>query len=267
MNNTEYILNANKITQVFYAESGESLCVARDLDIGVREGEFLSIVGPSGCGKTTIIRILSGLLVPTSGSVVHKGQDVTGRTSMTRGVVFQADAVFPWMTVGNNISYGPRMRGCSKQEVEKITDYYIKLVGLDGFKNAFPKELSGGMRKRVDIARAYANRPEILLMDEPFGSLDSQTKANMQTELLQIWNEDRKTVIFITHDLEEALYLSDRVVVLTPRPSKIYYEIAVDLPRPRSSTVKTSAEFTKLRAHLELMLAEAIQTNQSTVDD
>ncbi len=252
-------LAMEEVTQVFSGTSGESVRAIENMNIAVKDREFLSIVGPSGCGKTTLLRILAGLLVPTQGRIIVDGEDVTGAPSKKRGVVFQQDAIFPWMTVEQNIAYGPKVNGVEPRKVKEITEKYIEMVKLRGFEKSLPKELSGGMKKRVDLARAYANSPEILLMDEPFGSLDSQTKSRMQTELLNIWSQEKKTVIFITHDLEEALYLSDRVIVLTPRPSKVLSELVVSLERTRDSSIKTDHRFVELRAQLEETLAEGIR--------
>lgn len=255
-------LVAENVTMIYTGKSGEQTRAVEDLTLQVQEGEFLCLVGPSGCGKTTLIRIFAGLLMPTTGKLIADGKDVTGVASRDRGVVFQDDAVFPWMTVEQNVSFGPRVNGASAEEVKAIAQKYISLVNLTGFENALHRELSGGMRKRVDIARAYANNPDILLMDEPFGSLDSQTRSKMQTELLEIWQSEKKTVVFITHDLEEALYLSDRVIVLTPRPSHVFEEMIVPLERPRKPSIKTDPAFVKLRAELEGKLADAIRSSQ-----
>ncbi len=260
---TIYKLTAHGISKVYEGESGEKTIAIKNLNLQVKEGEFLCLVGPSGCGKTTLIKILAGLLLPTSGEILMDGKNVTGKPSRERGVVFQENAVFPWMTVEQNVEYGPRINGLPKNVIKEISKKYIKLVNLSGFEKALPKELSGGMKKRVDIARAYANNPDILLMDEPFGSLDSQTRSKMQTELLQIWQSERKTVVFITHDLEEAIYLADRIIVLTARPSYVFEEVTVPLSRPRKKSVKTTPEFVALRANLENMMENAIKLSEN----
>jgi NitT/TauT family transport system ATP-binding protein len=256
-------LIASDITQTYKGKCGEDVCAVRDLSLQVGDGEFFSLVGPSGCGKTTMIKILAGLLSPTGGSILVDGRDVTGMPSRDRGVVFQEDAVFPWMTVEQNIGFGPRVNGLPPDKVRETVSRYVKMVHLTGFEKSLHKELSGGMRKRVDIARAYANNPDILLMDEPFGSLDSQTRSRMQTELLDIWHSEKKTVVFITHDLEEAIYLSDRVIVLTARPSEVWAEMVMPLGRPRTPQLKTTPEFVALRAHLEAQMAEAIRAGHA----
>lgn len=256
-------LIASDITQTYKGKCGEDVCAVRDLSLQVGDGEFFSLVGPSGCGKTTMIKILAGLLSPTGGSILVDGRDVTGMPSRDRGVVFQEDAVFPWMTVEQNIGFGPRVNGLPPNKVQETVSRYVKMVHLTGFEKSLHKELSGGMRKRVDIARAYANNPDILLMDEPFGSLDSQTRSRMQTELLDLWHSEKKTVVFITHDLEEAIYLSDRVIVLTARPSEVWAEMVMPLGRPRTPQLKTTPEFVALRAHLEAQMAEAIRAGHA----
>ncbi|WP_213973895.1 ABC transporter ATP-binding protein [Tepidanaerobacter acetatoxydans] len=259
----KYKLIAQDITKVYEGESGEKTIAIKNLNLQVKDGEFLCLVGPSGCGKTTLIKILAGLLLPTSGSILMDGKNVTGKPSKERGVVFQENAVFPWMTVEQNVEYGPKVNGLPKTVIKEISSKYIKLVNLSGFEKALPKELSGGMKKRVDIARAYANNPDILLMDEPFGSLDSQTRSKMQMELLQIWQSEKKTVIFITHDLEEAIYLADRVIMLTARPSYVFEEMIVPIGRPRDKSIKTASEFVKLRADLENLMEKAIELNEN----
>lgn len=250
---TQGKLTLQAVTHVYESE-GRSTAALEGVSLAVREQEFLSMVGSSGCGKTTLLRIAAGLLIPTSGVVRVDGQDVTGRTSPDRGVVFQADAVFPWMTVRDNVMFGPAVRRMPRDEARAIAQHFIELVGLAGSEDAYPKELSGGMRKRVDLARTYANQPSVMLMDEPFGSLDAHTRGVMQTELLRIWDQERRTVLFVTHDLEEALYLSDRVVVLSARPGRVQQTIEVPLGRPRLPSVKTQPEFVRLRAELSEML-------------
>lgn len=241
------------ITHVYESE-GRTTVALKGISLSVRNQEFLSVVGPSGCGKTTLLRIAAGLVVPATGAVRVDSRIVTGHTGPDRGVVFQADAVFPWMTVRENVMFGPVVRGLPRREAEDIAKHYVDLVGLEGYEDSYPKELSGGMRKRVDLARAYANEPSIMLMDEPFGSLDAHTKGKMQTELLRIWDQDRRTVLFVTHDLEEALYLADRVVVLSARPGRVIQSIDVPLTRPRTPAAKTDPELVQLRAAISEML-------------
>lgn len=200
------------------------------IDLDVREGEFLVIVGPSGCGKTTLLRILAGLDEPTGGEVrVHRRNPKKPLNSM----VFQQPSLLPWYTVRKNIGYGLRLRGVSREERERIVDHYLEVVNLARFDTAYPHQLSGGMKQRVSVARAFANDPEILLMDEPFAALDEQTKLLLQQELLRIWLGSGKTVCYITHSIDEAIHLGDRILVMTAQPGRIKAEVPVDLPRPR----------------------------------
>jgi ABC-type nitrate/sulfonate/bicarbonate transport system ATPase subunit len=205
------------------------LLVLKNINLKVSEGEFVSIVGTSGCGKTTLLNILAGFFKPDRGEVYVDGGRVTG-PSEKRGMVFQSQELFRWLTVKGNVEFGLKIKGLSKDEREKISDYFIKLVGLNKFKDRYVYELSGGMRQRVAVARSFANSPEILLMDEPMGALDAQTRALLQEELLKIWNETKGTIIFITHSVEEAVFLSNRVVVFTHRPGQIKEEVHIDIP-------------------------------------
>ena len=228
-----------------------------NLDIG--DNDFITILGPSGCGKSTLLRIVAGLDQATSGRVVLDGSAVTG-PGADRGVVFQSYTLFPWLTVRENIGFGLRERGVARSEWEQIADGFISRVGLSGFENHWPKQLSGGMQQRTAIARALANDPKILLLDEPFGALDNQTRALMQEMLLGIWERDRKTVLFVTHDIEEAIFLGSRVVVMSARPGRIKTEIKIDLPHPRSYKIKTTPEFVQLKERLvEEIRSEALK--------
>jgi len=218
-------------------------------DLDIRDNEFICVVGPSGCGKSTLLNILAGLLEPTSGQVLVDGKPVEG-TSVDRGVVFQQYALFPWLTVKKNVEFGLKLQNKSKQECEQIAMKYIKMVGLDKFTNAYPKELSGGMKQRVAIARAYAVNPSLLLMDEPFGALDAQTRTQLQTELLKTWEEEQKTCFFITHDVEEAILLASRVVVMSARPGRIKEVIDIDIPYPRDQESKMLPRFTELKNYI-----------------
>lgn len=194
----------------------------------VKNEEFVSILGPSGCGKSTILRILAGLEEPTSGSVQVSGEEVKG-PSAKRGMVFQSYTLFPWLTVRENIEFGLKLKGMKQKERKEISDRYLELVGLERFADSYGKELSGGMKQRVAIARSLANNPEVLLMDEPFGALDAQTKQSMQQLLLDIWKKEKTTIVFITHDIDEALFLSQRIYVMEARPGRILEEIDADL--------------------------------------
>lgn len=216
--------------------TGEQKVLAiQDVDFAVQQNEFCVIVGPSGCGKSTLLYLVAGFEKPTSGEILLNGRRIEG-PGPDRGFVFQEFALYPWKTVLGNVSFGLEIQGVEKKEARRRAEEYVKIIGLSGFENAYPHTLSGGMKQRVGIARALAYDPEILLMDEPFGSLDAQTKKLMQTELLRVWAKTRKTVLYVTHSVVEATYLADRVVVLTARPSKVKGIVEVDLPRPRSYT-------------------------------
>lgn len=218
----------------------------------VRQGEFVSVLGPSGCGKSTLLTMAAGFATPDSGSVQVDGRTVTG-PHHDRGVVFQQYAIFPWMTVRKNIGFGLTLRANrhSKAEIDAATDRYIDLMGLRGFEDALPKTLSGGMRQRVAIARAYATNPSVLLMDEPFAALDAQTREFMQELLHEANQEEKRSAMFITHSVEEAIFLSSRIVVLTGRPTKVHEVIDVGVPMPRTAESRTTPEFIELRRHLE----------------
>jgi NitT/TauT family transport system ATP-binding protein len=211
-------------------------------DLNVEDNDFICILGPSGCGKSTLLRIVAGLDTPTTGRVLLEGQAV-GRPGPDRGMVFQSYTLFPWLTVRQNVLFGSRAR-------EEVADRLIAQVGLRGFENHFPKMLSGGMQQRTALARALANDPKILLLDEPFGALDHQTRALMQELLLGIWEADRKTVLFVTHDIDEAIFMANRVAVMSARPGRIKSELRIDLPHPRHYTMKTSPEFSRYKAQL-----------------
>ncbi|HTH96548.1 MAG TPA: ABC transporter ATP-binding protein [Stellaceae bacterium] len=219
--------------------------VLSHIDTGIAAGEFISIVGPSGCGKTTFLRIIAGLERASSGEVRLDGRPIT-KPGSDRGFVFQQDNLLPWRTILANTMIGPEIGGFGGKEREQTTRRLLKLVGLEGFENYYPKQLSGGMRQRVNLARALAVDPEILLMDEPFSALDAQTREIMQTELMRIWEEGRKTVLFVTHQIDEAVYLSDRVFVFARRPGRLQEVIEINLPRPRALAIKRTPEFVAL---------------------
>ena len=224
----------------------------------VADNDFITILGPSGCGKSTLLRIVAGLDRASAGRVLLDGEAIMG-PGRDRGMVFQSYTLFPWLTVAENIGFGLRERGVPEAGRAEIIAGYIAKVGLAGFENHWPKQLSGGMQQRTAIARALANDPKILLLDEPFGALDNQTRGLMQELLLGIWEKERKTVLFVTHDIEEAIFLGRRVVVMTARPGRIKADIAIALPYPRHYTIKTSPEFSALKARLtEEIRAEAV---------
>jgi NitT/TauT family transport system ATP-binding protein len=221
-----------RLSKSFETARRTSHLALTDISLDVADGEFVSILGPSGCGKSTLLYIVGGFVQPTQGTVAVDGKPVTG-PGPDRGPVFQEFALFPWKTVLGNVMYGPLERGMARSRAEEKARALIALVHLTGYENFYPKELSGGMKQRVAIARTLAYGPSILLMDEPFGALDAHTRTGMQKELLEIWERDRKTVLFVTHSVEEAVFLSDRVVVLTRSPGRIKETVRIDLPRPR----------------------------------
>lgn len=231
-----------------------------NVNFEVADGEFVCILGPSGCGKTTILRLAAGLDSPNSGEIFLDGKKIIG-TNKECGFVFQEYALFPWRTVKENIEFGPQVKGCRKDDCERISRHYIDLVGLKGFENHFPHELSGGMKQRVGIARAYANKPKLLLMDEPFGALDAQTRNIMQAELLRIWEKEHISVLFVTHSVDEAVYIADRVVVMSARPGTVKEIFDINLPRPR---VRTGPEANTLRDLILKSLGSEIKRAEIT---
>ena len=247
-------VDIENLERVFTKEGDESGAVTAldDINLHIEDKEFVCLVGPSGCGKTTLLRIIAGLDFPTSGSVTLDGKPVEG-PDPERGMVFQEYSLFPWLRISDNITFGLTMRGASREEKQRAAEEYLDLVNLEEFGRAYPHELSGGMRQRVAIARALANDPEVLLMDEPFGALDAQTRNLMQRELLEIWEKTKKTIIFVTHSVDEAVFLADRIVVLSPRPGRIKDIIDVDLPRIRE---RTDPEFADLRRHVLSLMEE-----------
>ena len=230
--------------------------VLQRIDLSIRLGEFVCIVGESGCGKSTLLRMMAGLIAPSEGHVDHDGKPIRG-VHHSLGFVFQQDAVFPWLTVEKNVEYGPKARGIAKPERDKLVARWCEAVGLTAFRKAYPKELSGGMRKRVDLARTYANGPDVLLMDEPFAALDVQTKGTMQEKVLKLWSETHKTVVFVTHDLDEATFLADRIVVMSARPGRIHAVIENTLSRPRIEATRVSDEFIAAKRVLWTALQDA----------
>jgi NitT/TauT family transport system ATP-binding protein len=228
----------------------------QDINLSIKENEFICFIGPSGCGKTTLLRIIAGLEEPTSGTISLGGVAIKG-PGPERGMVFQEYSLFPWRTVLDNIAFGPELRGVPTTERQEKARQYLKMVGLERFETRYPHELSGGMKQRVAIARALVNDPKALLMDEPFGALDAQTRNVMQSELLRIWEEERKTVVFVTHSVDEAIYLADRIVIMSARPGRIKDTIEIDLPRPRN---RTSPEVNQIRDRILCDLRAEIVT-------
>lgn len=246
-------IKVNDLTHTFGKGGADALTVLEGINLTFESGSFNTIIGTSGCGKSTLLKMMAGLFSPSDGEMTLDNEVIAG-TDRKRGMVFQQDAVFPWMTVAKNISYGPRLRGASKAEQATIEAKWSEMVGLKGFEDRWPRELSGGMRKRVDIGRVYANDPDVLLMDEPFGALDAQTKERMQSDLLNTWNATKKTVVFVTHDIEEAIYLSDNIIVLSSRPGRVHHIERVDLPRPRTDEMRLTEEFLAIKRRLWAML-------------
>jgi len=228
---------------------GKPTLALQPTSLEVADNDFITVLGPSGCGKSTLLRIVAGLDTPTVGNVLLDGKEVTG-PGADRGMVFQSYTLFPWLTVRQNICFGLREKGMPAAEQAEIAARFIAEVGLSGFESHYPKQLSGGMQQRVALARALANDPKILLLDEPFGALDNQTRALMQELLLSIWELHKKTVLFVTHDIDEAIFMANRCAVFSARPGRIKNELQIDLPYPRHYTVKTTPRFSELKAQV-----------------
>src|SRR4029077_5077265 len=226
------MIQIDHVSQVFQTSARQEHVALSDISLTVTNGAFVSILGPSGCGKSTLLYIVGGFVRPTKGSARMKGKAITG-PGPDRGPVFQEFALFPWKSVLGNVMYGPRQQGVKHGEAEAQACALLEMVGLRGFEHFYPKELSGGMKQRVALARTLAYHPAVLLMDEPFGALDAHTRTRLQNDLLNIWERDRKTVLFVTHSVDEAVFLSDKVVVMTRSPGRIKTVIDIDLPRPR----------------------------------
>ena len=239
------IVKIDNVRKVYNTRNGEMVAL-NGVDLDIYENEFICVVGPSGCGKSTLLNIIAGLHEATSGAVYCKGKKVTG-TGTERGVVFQQYALFPWLTVKKNVMFALEMKGIKGKEAEEEAMKYLAKVDLTKFADHYPKELSGGMKQRVAIARAYAADPEVLLMDEPFGALDAQTRTQLQTELLETWEKDRKTCFFITHDVEEAIILAQKVIIMSARPGRIKSIVNIDIPYPRTQETKMSPRFLELK--------------------
>ena len=249
------LLRIEGLAKHFASDQGRDVVALSDVNLSVKENEFVCIVGPSGCGKSTLLRILAGLELPSGGRALMKGVEIKG-PGRERGMVFQEYSLMPWRSVEENVWMGPELLGRPTEERKAVAAHYIELVKLSGFERAFPHELSGGMRQRVAIARALMNDPEILLMDEPFGALDSHTRIILQKELLKIWQAHRKTILFVTHSVDEAVFLADRIVVMSARPGRIILEEPLDLPHPRR---RDNAVYARTLENI-LTLLEAEQT-------
>ncbi|MBU0726501.1 MAG: ABC transporter ATP-binding protein [Alphaproteobacteria bacterium] len=242
-------LEISGVSRLFAGAKGGDVQALKPIDFTVADGEFVALLGPSGCGKSTLLRLVAGLDAPSTGSIALDGRPVTG-PSPERGMVFQQPALYPWLTVRDNVGFGLIEQGASTAESRAAAEELLAQVGLGDFAAQFPKALSGGMQQRVALARALAPNPEVLLLDEPFGALDTQTRGLMQELLLDVWERHRKTVLFVTHDIEEAIFLASRIIVMTARPGRIKADVPVPLPRPRDYHLRTAPEFYALRAEL-----------------
>jgi sulfonate transport system ATP-binding protein len=237
----------------------QSVRAIEEVSLTIPSGEFVAVLGPSGCGKSTLLNVIAGFIAPTAGEALLDGHAIR-KPGAERGVVFQQPTLFPWKTVRENIALGPRMSGLGAGEVQRITNHFIDLVGLTLFAEHYPDALSGGMQQRVGIARTLANNPSVLLMDEPFGALDAQTRELMQESLLRIWEENRTTLLFVTHDIEEAVFLADRVILMSARPGRVIADISVQLARPRAAAVVDTEDFSRLKKRCrDLIRTESIK--------
>ncbi|ELZ80974.1 ABC transporter [Haloferax elongans ATCC BAA-1513] len=237
----------------------EDVVAVGDVSLTIEEGDFVSVLGPSGCGKSTLLFMLGGFIEPTSGTITVNGEQVTS-PDPSRGMVFQESVLFPWMTIKENITWGMKVLGVGEEEREREAEEYIEMIGLSGFEDAYPNSLSGGMKQRAAMARVLAVNPSVLLMDEPFGALDAQTREMMQHELLDIWSQTGQTCMFVTHSIDEALYLSDKIVVLSSRPSSVesIIDVSEHFERPRESDIRETETFTELRQQLWGMIQEEV---------
>jgi len=258
-------ISVHDLSRSFVDAGGTRVDALRNINFEVEDafspegrdiGEFRVILGPSGCGKSTLLRMIAGLDRPDSGQVIVNGKRVEG-PGRDRGMVFQKYTSFPWLTVADNIAYGPNINGVPKAEREQIVQHLIEAVGLAGFERSYPDTLSGGMQQRLAIARTLANRPQVILMDEPFGALDAQTRSDMQQLLLKVWDETASTILFVTHDVDEAIYLADRIFILCARPGTIVEDIPVPFGRPRDPAIRETAEFHDMQHHVLACLRRA----------
>jgi NitT/TauT family transport system ATP-binding protein len=247
------MLEVRRLSKIFFEQNDPrkpGLVALYNISLAIRKNEFVSLLGPSGCGKTTLIRIIAGLLTADRGDVLVNSQ-VVDSPGRDRCMVFQQFGLLPWRTVVSNVEFGLEIDGIAREERRALAENYLELVGLKCFENYYPHQISGGMQQRVGIARALSKKPEILLMDEPFGAVDAQTREQLQEELLKIWSQTETTVVFVTHSIDEAIYLSDRVVVMQARPGRIKEEVSIDLPRPRwEGDIKADPRFAQLRTRL-----------------
>ena len=252
-------VEAKNIGRVFKLRNKQEVTALQDFNLSVGNNEFVSIIGPSGCGKSSFLQMVAGLDYPDRGSIRVDG-NLVDSPGADRGMVFQGYTLFPWLTVAENVKFGLKKTQLQAAEKEKLVGNYIELVGLTGFENVYPRQLSGGMRQRVAIARALVGKPKVLLMDEPFGALDAQTRLMMQALLLEVWERERTTVLFVTHDVEEAIVLSDRVYLMTARPGRVKAEVRIDLPRPRKFfEAEFNPKFQSLRKQLLELIREEVE--------
>jgi len=247
------MLELKEISKIFTQPDGAAVEAVHSISALVHEREFVVFVGPSGCGKTTMLKIIAGLEKPTTGDIIFDGEKIS-TTGRDRGMVFQDFALFPWLTVKENIAFGLRLQKMSEEKIGDTVSYYLKITGLEQFAQNYPANLSGGMQQRVAIARTLANNPKMILMDEPFGALDLQTRSKMQEFLSKLWEENHKTVVFVTHDIEEAIFLADRVFLLSKRPAAVQQEFKIEFPRPRTHNLKFDDKFFKLKKQIAQML-------------
>lgn len=247
-------LEIRDVGKIYNTKAGETTALEKT-SFTVADGEFVTILGPSGCGKSTILRIVAGLEESNSGQVLLDGKEING-PGPDRGMVFQSYTLFPWLNVKDNITFGLKLKGVSQKERDDLARHYLQLIGLEGFEKHFPIQLSGGMKQRVAIARALANDPKILLMDEPFGALDAQTRTIMQEVLLKAWEDTKKTILFITHDVDESIFLADSVYVMTARPGRLKKKIPITLARPREYSMKSTPEFGHYKEELLSLIRE-----------
>jgi NitT/TauT family transport system ATP-binding protein len=254
-------IQARNLTLIFKSKNREPVTALSDFSLEVNRGEFVSVVGPSGCGKSTFLNLLLGLIHPDAGEMRLDGAPIAG-PGQERAMVFQEFGLLPWRTVRANVELGLELKGVSSAERSGHATELIKLVGLQGFERHYPHELSGGMKQRVGLARALATEPQVLLMDEPFAALDAQTRDLMQAELLQIWERTKKTVLFVTHSIEEAAYLSDRVMVMTARPGRAKEILKINLPRPRDYEMRLTPEFNQIKSRIWEVLKEELTSDK-----
>lgn len=250
----EPIIRVESVSKTYSTKSGEQINAIDSLTFDVKKGEFISVIGPSGCGKSTLLALIAGLEMPTYGRIILDGNMVTSPNPDKVSIVFQEHTLFPWRTLLGNVEFGLELKGVPKAEREERARKYLSLVGLEGFENKYPREVSGGMKQRASLARSLALEPEVILMDEPFGALDEQTRIVLGDELIRIWLATRKTIVFVTHSIQEAAYLSDRVIVLTKRPARIAKEIEISVPRPRNFADE------RLNIYKKIMLQELFGT-------